>query len=191
MTTRDHLPTMTTFTGKIFNFIEPDPGSICIEDIAHALSLECRFQNQSKVHYSVAQHSIIVSRLVLGAPAPIGMSHTMLRRIALMHDAAEAYLGDVCKPLKRLLPDYQVIEDRVQKAIFRHFRLPKEVPPVIKLWDAKLLANEWIQFMGPDWHDAMYPPDPSIGVIEAWSAVESESQFLKMHELLFDPKLFT
>lgn len=188
MTTKDGRPTMTTYTGKVFNFIEPEISSICIEDIAHGLSLECRFQNQSRVHYSVAQHSIIVSRLVLGSTV-VGMSCTMLRRIALMHDAAEAYLGDVCKPLKRLLPDYRAIEDRVQRAIFKRFGLPAEVPACVKDWDARLLANEGTSFMGPDWHDAMFPPDPEIGPISPWSAAESEVQFLKMHELLFDPKL--
>lgn len=176
MTTKDGLPTMTTFTGKLFNFIDPDPESIDIKDIAHGLSLECRFQNQSKVHYSVAQHSVLVSRYLTGIP---------IRRSALLHDAAEAYLGDVCKPLKRLLPDYQKIEDRVQKAIFRRFGLPEETPPEVKEVDMRLLATEGISFMGKDWRDAAVPPDPSIPLLEAWPAWVAEETFLGTYELLF------
>jgi hypothetical protein len=81
----------TTYTGKKFYPFNPRIEDIDIEDIAHALSLICRFGGHLPEHYSVAQHSVLVSYLV-----PIE-----LRLEGLMHDAAEAYIGDVIRPIKK------------------------------------------------------------------------------------------
>ena len=78
-----------TYTGLRFYPFEPDPENVCIEDIAHALSLICRFGGHCKQFYSVAQHSVLVS---LNCPHPLH---------GLLHDAEEAYIGDVCRPVKR------------------------------------------------------------------------------------------
>lgn len=184
MTTKNGLPTMTTFTGKTFDFINPEPDSICIEDIAHALALECRFANQSRVHYSVAQHSVLVSQVV-DVRDPV-FTEIALRRMALLHDAAEAYLGDLSWPLKTLLPDYKRIEDRVHRAIAKRFGLASLVlPSQVKDADRQLLANEGMSFMSPDWRDAAVDPCPKIGVIQALDAPRAEALFLKRFEELF------
>lgn len=81
-----------TFTGKKVYPLEPCSSEYCIEDIAHALSLTCRYGGHSSDFYSVAQHCCIVSDL-----CPEG-----LKLVGLMHDAAEAYLGDVPSPIKPL-----------------------------------------------------------------------------------------
>ncbi|MDP3133715.1 MAG: phosphohydrolase, partial [Burkholderiaceae bacterium] len=91
---------ISTFKGNRFYPAEPRIDGIDIEDIAHGLAYQCRFNGQTSAFYSVAQHSLMVADLV--PPA--------LRRAALLHDAAEAYLGDMVKPLKALVPDFGHIE---------------------------------------------------------------------------------
>lgn len=124
--------TMITRSGKYFDFIDPQPDQICIEDIACGLSNTCRFNGQIGQFYSVAQHSLLVSFLVPEQDALVG----------LMHDAAEAYIGDMVKPLKQLCPDFQFIEERVEAAIFSKFGLPLPLPPSVKHADLCLLNTE-------------------------------------------------
>ncbi len=103
---------INTFSGKLFNLWEATPKDICIKDIAHALSLQCRFNGHCSEFYSVAQHSIMVARAVSGMTDNPGLWLS-----ALLHDASEAYLGDVIKPLKVHLPEYAKIEARVMELI--------------------------------------------------------------------------
>lgn len=90
-------PHIRTFTDKKFYFLDIRPEHICIEDIAHSLSNICRYGGHCKQFYSVAEHSIACcDRMGNGEDASV-------RLWALLHDAAEAYIGDICKPLKTLL----------------------------------------------------------------------------------------
>lgn len=121
-----------TVTGKHFNFINTDPASIGIEDIAAALSNICRFTGHLPDFYSVAQHSVHVSYLV---PPEFALE-------ALLHDAAEAYCNDISTPLKALLPEYRAIEDQVDAVIRSKFGLPPAISIPVKYADLIMLATE-------------------------------------------------
>src|SRR3989344_3806442 len=120
---------MQTFTGRRFYPLDPRPEDVCVEDIAHALSLVCRFGGHVRFHYSVAQHSLYVSNHVDDHGA--GGQDVL---IALLHDAAEAYIGDVVWPLKQAteMLGYRVVEERVERAVFERFGLPLPLPAVVK-----------------------------------------------------------
>ncbi len=125
-------PTIMTSAGRYFNLLEPNHQHVGIGEIAHALSHICRFTGHVRTFYSVAQHSYHASYLV-------PPEHALA---ALLHDAAEAYIGDVASPLKRLLPDYKAIEEKVEAAVFRHFNLPAKFDPCVKQADLIMLATE-------------------------------------------------
>jgi 5'-deoxynucleotidase YfbR-like HD superfamily hydrolase len=107
-------------SGKMVNILDLDHNHVDVEDIAHNLSHQCRFNGGTREHYSVAQHSILVAERVwyrcLHEQPSDPVRHT---RRALMHDASEAYLGDVVRPLKYTDPfvEYRVVEARTQTLI--------------------------------------------------------------------------
>lgn len=127
-------PTIQTAAGRYFNFLQPHVSEIGIEEIAHALSHICRFTGHTRVHYSVAQHSWLASYLV-----PEEFAYD-----ALMHDAAEALIGDVAKPLKAQLLEYQEIEHGLERWLMRRFRLidSPEACAAVKHADLVLLITE-------------------------------------------------
>lgn len=136
--------TMLTLTGLYFDFLDPRPEQIDPRDIAYGLSNCCRFGGQCKPFYSVAEHCVLASNHV---PAEDAFT-------ALLHDAAEAYTGDIISPLKQLLPDFKIIEARVEAAIARKFGLTLPYPRSVKHIDLRLLRTERRDLMhssGGDW----------------------------------------
>lgn len=124
--------TMQTFSGRLVDLAKFAVEDVRIADIAHALSIINRFTGHSKVPYSVAQHSVMVSRICEPEYALWG----------LLHDASEAYLGDMATPLKTLLPQYRELEEHVQKTIALAFGLAWPMPSVVKIADLRALMGE-------------------------------------------------
>src|SRR5919206_1056969 len=150
---RDHGPPapgpyLQTVSGRWVNPFDPDPEQLDAGDIARALANQCRFGGHSRVFYSVAQHSVIVSRLVEERGGDVEDAFA-----ALMHDATEAYLGDMPHPLKHRSPlgaDFKAAEENLERAIRARFRIKADVPQ-IKSADRALLATERRALPAPTW----------------------------------------
>jgi hypothetical protein len=128
---------MFTASSRKFWPLDPRPDEIAFEDVAHGLSNVCRFGGQCDPWYSVAEHCVRVAHLLMrkhGSKELAGWG--------LVHDAAEAYLGDVIRPLKTFFPAYKVVEEKVLKAITRKLGLPWPEPREVKAADEVLLACE-------------------------------------------------
>ncbi|KAF6692720.1 phosphohydrolase [Pseudomonas sp. EKM23D] len=121
-----------TQSGQQFDLLCPTAPMIRPVDIAHALSRLCRFNGHTRTHYSVAQHSMIVASLV---PA----EHQLA---ALLHDATDAYIGDMTRPLKAVMPEYQVIERQIWLAVCERFSIQPDLPACVKQADMVALATE-------------------------------------------------
>lgn len=123
---------MVLGSGKRFNFLDPRPEDIDIADIARGLSKLCRYCGQCQGFYSVAQHSVLVARCVPAA----------LKLEALLHDASEAYLGDIIQPVKRFLPEFRRMEQHVQRAIRTRFKLPEKEASEVEMADRRMMVTE-------------------------------------------------
>ena len=160
---------MQTYTGGQFWPFQPLAVEVCIEDIAHSLAYQCRFNGHSRVFYSVAQHSVHVSQLCPADDALWG----------LMHDAAEAYVGDIIRPIKLLIPEFSQLEDRVIQVIVRRFGMNPGEPPSVKRADNIALATEARDVMSPapaTWGLAEEPDEKRIHPLGADAA---EALFLQ------------
>lgn len=171
---------ISTYLGNKFYPQEGKIERVDIVDIAHGLAYQCRFNGQTRDFYSVAQHSVLVADLV--APE--------IQLEALLHDAAEAYLGDMVKPLKVLLPDFSEVEDKVMKAIAKTFRLNYRHYAPIKRADLIVLATEKRDLMPHSVESWTYLHgiDPLNMVIEPLSPADAKAQFLARFEALYDPR---
>ncbi len=163
-------------SGKKFYYDNPTLDSICIEDIAHSLSQQDRYVGHTSEPFFVANHCVLVSR---NLPEPLKFE-------GLMHDAAEAYLGDVNSILKQLLPDYKIIEKRVEALVFEKFGLAYPMNKEVKNMDLRLLATELRDFMPcDDWKELEqegYPPLPEK--IIPWGQEYCKYIFLQEFHLL-------
>ena len=163
-------PYVHTWCGHRFYFLDPDPDTVCIEDIAHSLSLQCRFNGHTTEFYSVAQPSLIVADIVRRETDDPRLALT-----GLLHDAPEAYLGDVVSPLKCLLPGYKKFEQVVEKCIADRFSLPHPFPKVIHTADVEALKGEF-NSLAPFAHD---PPAQQLR--EPWQV---EHEFINRYKQL-------
>ena len=165
-----------TFTGKRFYPLDPREEDIDIRDIAHALSMQCRYAGHCLRFYSVAEHSVLLSRFL----RPEGR---MLARWALLHDASEAYILDVPRPLKPFLTNYRGIEATIMDMVAKRFGLYSAMPSELKRADDRILADEVAQNLVPLKWD--YEPGPRLGVtLKFWTPAEAERAFLEQFALL-------
>ncbi|MFL1908361.1 HD family hydrolase [Plesiomonas shigelloides] len=123
---------INTQSGRHFNYQRPRAEDICIDDIATALSHECRFAGHTEQFYSVAQHSVLVSTML---PPELALE-------GLLHDAMEAYYKDIPTPLKSLMPGYKKLEAECDAIIRNMFNLPPAMSPQVKHCDLIALATE-------------------------------------------------
>ncbi len=176
------LPYVSTYLGNQFYLNDPSINDVAIEDIAHGLAFQCRFNGQTQSFYSVAQHSLIVMSLV----------EEEQRLPALLHDAAEAYLGDMVKPLKQLFPEFSQIESKVMAIIGQRFGIDlTRLHSTIKQADLIALATEkrdlmpystepWSYLAGVDpLSELIIPMEPfaaKSAFLEAFARLTNEGQ---------------
>ena len=138
---------------------ELTPDMIDTTSIVKGLSKECRFARQIEDFYSVAQHSVLLA--VYADRYDLCPKEQLI--YFLLHDAAEAYLGDMAKPIKLELPDFQALEDDVLKVIFERFELDWPMPDIVHELDTRILIDEasqlfadvpgWVeQYIQAGWH---------------------------------------
>jgi uncharacterized protein len=165
-----------TFTGGRFWIEDPRPEEVSIQDIAHALSLLCRFTGHCKRFYSVAEHSMFVA-----ARVPM-----KFRPWALLHDAAEAYVADISRPLKSLevMSGYRAIEDATLRCILERFGLHHGgeylwMPPLVREVDRRALWTEMRDLM-PSVEEPLDNCEPFEDRIPDWVPTAIESEFLTL-----------
>lgn len=162
-----------TSTGRKVYPLDLRAEDIDVRDIAHHLAHQCRFSGATRFHYSVAQHSVLVARNCPAADALWG----------LLHDASEAYLVDLPRPLKRLpgMEAYREAERQAMRAVCLRFGLPLEEPESVKRADLLLLSTEARDVMSPlhpEWlhQEPAYPASPVR--IQQWSPEKARAEFL-------------
>ncbi len=166
-----------TYTGRAFWPFDPRPEEVDIADIAHALSMQCRYAGHCSHFYSVGEHSVWCALMALmpnadfifckSMSSAVGAAISNMRMgwtgsasdrlqlalAALMHDAAEAYLVDLPRPVKRSMPIYRSAEEKVERAIAERYGLANPMSAEVKEIDERMLATEAAILMGnpPNW----------------------------------------
>lgn len=168
---------LTVGDGRVVHPFEPNESEFAIDDIARALSNTCRYHGHTEF-YSVAEHSVLVSLVVEHQGGTLDEI-----RAGLMHDAAEAYFGDMAAPLK-LRPElaaYREAEERLRKAIFSWLDLPEDIPAIVEDTDKAIRADECYALR--IW---AYDGSPLIGAMVAGvSPSEARRWFMNRYDLLW------
>jgi len=181
-----------TYTGKSFNLLEPKPEMVCIEDIAHSLAYQCRYTGHSRGFYSVAQHCVLMAENTDLPGDPLQK---------LLHDADEAYIGDIARPWKALLDVYiprnkttlnyhipvSKFEQGIQDVIGLALGVNLEHSAEVKTADIRMMATEIRDLMPPGFSSEEWGLDisnPVKKVIVPWSPFESEAMFLHTYKEL-------
>ena len=164
-----------THTGKKFHPLDPDPELIDIEDIAHSLSLLCRYNGHCHSFYSVAEHSVRLSYVVPSEDALWG----------LLHDAGEAYFSDLPRPIKNQFPKYRTLEDALVEVIMQKYGLAPKMPPEVKKADDILLVTELRDLMPESPVPISYDVAPLPETIAPWGPSEAKKAYLnRFNELM-------
>jgi hypothetical protein len=164
-----------------FHYLDPNPNEILIEDIAHALSLQCRFGGHSPYFYSVAEHSVRVS--IEAGRRDLSVKD---RLAALLHDAEEAYLPDIPRPIKHDMSEAQKIYTRIQKVINKKFGIEDANWVEIKRIDDQMTSTEADRFglLNPNWS----PLGRRINrqMVLGWEPELAEDEFLRRYKDLME-----
>lgn len=159
---------MQTYTGKQFWPLDPRPEDVDILDIAHALSMLCRYGGHSNRFYSVAEHCCHIHDYM----------PDKFKAWGLMHDASEAYIVDVPRPIKPHIPGYKEIERRIMQAVCQAFCMDENEPPEVKIVDGRILVDEQRKVMSRPpvpWMDFGEP----LGVeIQFWNPARAKAEFI-------------
>lgn len=171
----DRRGVFLTHAGSEIDILHFRVKDVNVEEIAHSLALICRYGGHCRTFYSVAQHAVLVAKYLEEAGHP---NEVVLQ--GLHHDDTEAYLGDVIRPLKMLLPNYQEIEEGFEVKIAKAFKLSHPYHPAVKEADMAIFRQE-VEDVKWDEQD-----DP---VIVPWTWGRAKREYLKAHERLMNKRI--
>jgi len=169
-------------SGKYLDLADPQPDQFEFADIAGALSKICRFGGQIEFFYSVAEHCYHCAMQAAADGLPLDTQAALL-----LHDAPEAFAGDVVKPLKIMLPEYAVIEKRIESAIAERFRIDfeREDVSVTKI-DREMLIAERRAMFSPD--TVVWTGEESVRRLSVefrrWSPPEAEAAYVRLARMI-------
>lgn len=177
--TKDHADAIQTHTGKYWSVHQMGVHNYDIRDIAHALSLTCRYNGHCNFFYSVAEHCCKISDYVSKDAKLFG----------LLHDASEAYLGDIPKPIKKHCEDYLKMEKRLEDFIFSSFlkgvQYTDEIVKKVKAVDKRIVNNEMLVLMPVNSLKSARIQKALNGIeIECWDPRRAELEFLERYKEL-------
>jgi uncharacterized protein len=162
---------MQTYSGRAFWPLDPRAEEIDPLDIAHALGMLCRYGGHVRRFYSVAEHCVLMSEWAEKVAGP------KVALWALLHDATEAYVGDMVRPLKQMMPDYAAVEDRLMRVICLRFHIPFVAPPEVHEADNRILLTERtaLMVMPPPLHwGPLEELEPLPVQVQYWTPVQAE-----------------
>lgn len=184
---------MQTFTGKAFRPWTADVDDIEAEDIARSLSMTCRYNGHVRRFYSVAEHGVLMAEHFLALPYADDADRGRNRHLALwalLHDAAEAYIGDMVRPLKvtAVMEAYRDLDDKLTALIALRFGAEgTTIPPEVRAADNRILLDEREALLGAPaepWHQDTQQVQPLGVIIRGTSPRYAESRYLDLlHEL--------
>jgi hypothetical protein len=186
---------MQTYSGRRFYPLEPSAADVELVDVAHGLAMTCRYGGHSKRFYSVAEHCVLVSDIVEGDARRAGMPADFVRAIALealLHDSAEAYIGDMVRPLKHQaeMAEFRRAEERIEECIRAAFKIQstEQSRKVIKIVDDRILVDEITALMpNPQMYletDTLLGVEPIGVLICGWSPELAQHRFLERYREL-------
>jgi hypothetical protein len=169
---------MQTYTGRKFWSMDPRADEVFIEDIAHSLAMQSRYAGHCVRFYSVAEHCVLMARKLRWEGVDVALW-------ALMHDASEAYLVDVPRPVKPFLTGYKAAEAKVMAAVCDRYGLPHEMPAAVHEADDRIIGDELVNLVPMDWH-ASYAGKKLGVTLKYWSPEKAEEEFMATFDALMD-----
>jgi hypothetical protein len=190
---------MQTYTGKKFYPMDPQVEDVDILDIAHSLSMQCRYNGHVDQFYSVAEHCVLMSNWIEeeywdaegGGGLPL-LEVLELSLWALLHDAPEAYIGDMIRPVKLHMPEFCDLDDRIMSVIATKFNLPEspagpgKLPEVVKEADTRILLAERQALMKAPPGSWGIAADPIPVLIMPMSPTQAKSLYMTRFSYLQD-----
>lgn len=163
--------TLYTISGQAVRVGLGSRDTCSLDDMAHGLALINRYLGQTPKPYSVAQHCVLMATVV-----PDGFQLE-----ALIHDAHEVFVGDVPRPLKRMLPDFCKLEAAMERSVRAAFKLPSSMSPEVKEADLRMLVTEARALGMSWWQDVGVDPYPGM-IIEPWEWQSAKRWWLQAVE---------
>ena len=168
-----------TYSGVKFYPLKPRADDVRLVDIAHSLSMQCRYNGHTARFYSVAEHSVLLAEYALAQGRRAQEVMTVL-----LHDASEAYVGDMVRPLKPFMGNFVDAENHIQRVICEKFDLIYPFPDWLKEIDRRILMDERAQIMNASGHNWEIEAEPLGVTIKGMDPAAAFTAFERFYDML-------